>query len=150
MGEEMMTTAHKSVYRPTESKYKGGGRKMYITYDLDQRTRGGGSALIPKIKRVYIAGPVDGWKFGDFRKRSGREVHGVRIEYQQRRRQYRREAYRATREQTGYEVAPTGVRTAKQRFAQIVELPPQARNVGFYADRTELPARFRHARQKVR
>jgi hypothetical protein len=146
----MMSTAHKNTYRPTESKYKGGASEMYVTYDLDQRTRGGGSALVPKVKRVYIAGDVEGWKLGDFRRRSGREVHGVRIEYRQSRRQYRREAYRATRKQTEYGVAPASVQKAKQRFAQVVELPPGARNIDFHAGREELPERYRHALQKVR
>jgi hypothetical protein len=31
-------------YRPTESKLKGGAKTMYLTYDLEQRTRGGKSA----------------------------------------------------------------------------------------------------------
>jgi hypothetical protein len=150
MGEQMMTTAHKSTYSPTESKYNGVASEMYVTYDLDQRTRGGGSALVPKVKRVYIAGDVQGWKLGDFRRRSGREVHGVRIEYQQSRRQYRREAYRARRKQTEYGVAPASVQKAKQRFAQVVELPPGARNIDFHADREELPERYRRALQKVR
>mgnify|MGYP006987906056 CR=1 FL=1 len=26
-------------YKPTESKYKGGAREMYVTYDLEQKTR---------------------------------------------------------------------------------------------------------------
>jgi hypothetical protein len=146
----MMKTAHNSTYRPTESKYKGGASEMYVTYDLDQRTRGGGSALVPKVKRVYIAGDVEGWKLGDFRRRSGGEVHGVRIEYQQSRRQYRREAYRATRKQSEYGVAPASVQKAKQRFAQVVELPQGARNIDLHADREELPERYRHALQKVR
>jgi hypothetical protein len=150
MGEEVMTTAQKSTYRSTESKYKGGASEMYVTYDLVQRTRGGGSALVPKVKRVYIAGAVEEWKVGDFRNRTGREVHGVRIVYQQSRRQYRREAYRATRERTEYGIAPTSVRSAKQRFAKIVVLPAGARNVVFHADRKELPLRFRHALQNVR
>lgn len=47
-------------YRPTESKLKGGAKTMYLTYDLEQKTRGGGSALYPKVKRVYIAGEVTG------------------------------------------------------------------------------------------
>jgi hypothetical protein len=150
MGNEIMTTAQKSTYRSTESKYKGGANEMYVTYDLNQRTRGGGSAQVPKVKRVYIAGVVQGWKVGDFRKRTGREVHGVRIEYEQTRRRFQRKAYHARREQTEYDVAPAGVPKAKQRFAQIVELPARARNVEFRADRQELPERFRHALQNVR
>jgi hypothetical protein len=54
-----MTTTHKGRYRTTESKYKGGASEMYITYDLEQKTRGGGSTLLPKVKRVYIAGDVN-------------------------------------------------------------------------------------------
>jgi hypothetical protein len=70
---------------------------MYVTYDLDQRTRSGQSTSIPKVKRVYIAGDVEGWTLGDFRKKSGRDAHGVKIEYRQSRQRYRREAFRATR-----------------------------------------------------
>jgi hypothetical protein len=145
-----MTTALKSTYHSTESKYKGKAREMYITYNLDQRTRGGGSAQIPKIRRVYIAGNVRGWTLGDFRKRSGREVHGVRIEYAQSRRRYRRAAYRAARRQAEYEVPPTSVKATTQRFTQIVELPLSARNVRFYTDQNRLPKRFQHALQRVR
>src|SRR5690242_6240417 len=118
-----MTTTQESHYRPTESKYKGGASEMYITYDLEQRTRGGGRARLPKVKRVYITGDVTGWELGEFRKRSGREVHGVRIEYQQSRRGYRRAGYSAARGETEYQVPATGVASATQRFAQVVELP---------------------------
>lgn len=145
-----MTTTQKSRYRPTESKYKGGANAMYITYDLEQKTRGGGSARLPKVKRVYIAGDVMGWEVGEFRKRSGREVHGVRIEYQQSRRGYRRAGYSAARGATGYQVPATGVAPATQHFAQVVELPPRAENVRFHAKAGELPEPYRHARQRVR
>jgi hypothetical protein len=123
---------------------------MYLTYDLEQRTRGGGSALIPKSKRVYIAGDVKGWQLGEFRRRSGREVHGVRIEYEQSRRPYRRAGYRATRGRTQYEVPPAGVEATTQRFAQVVELPAKARNVQFHNDANGLPEPYRHATQNVR
>jgi hypothetical protein len=145
-----MSTTRKSTYRPTESKYKGGATEMYLTYDLARRTPGGDGAWIPKVKRVYIAGDVEGWELGDFRKRSGREVHGVRIAYRQSRRPYRREAYQAERGQTEYAVPPAGVRATSQRFAQVVELPPEARNVWFHADPKELPEPYRHALQRVR
>jgi hypothetical protein len=145
-----MTANRERPYRPTESKYKGGASEMYVTYDLEQRTRGGGSALIPKSKRVYISGDVKGWELGEFRKRSGREVHGVRIEYEQSRRPYRREGYRATRGQTQYRIAPAGVEATSQRFAQVVELPPKARNVQFHTAAEGLPEPYRHALQDVR
>jgi hypothetical protein len=45
-------------YRPTESGYKGGAEEMYVTYDLEQCTRGGDTALYPKVKRVYVPGDV--------------------------------------------------------------------------------------------
>jgi hypothetical protein len=35
---------------------------MYVTYDVRQKTRGGGSAIYPKVKRVYIAGDVKTWQ----------------------------------------------------------------------------------------
>ncbi len=44
----MTPRAQAPRYQPTESKYKGGADEMYITYDLEQPTRGGGKALYPK------------------------------------------------------------------------------------------------------
>src|SRR5260370_31350321 len=111
----MKSTTTKSSYRPTESKYKVGDAEMYVTYDVQQRTRGGARAMYPKVKRVYIAGDVKGWKAGDVRKKSGREVHGVRIEYEQTRRRYRREGFSAHRDETAYEVAPASVGSTSQR-----------------------------------
>src|SRR6266545_6494768 len=102
----MTTTTKKRGYRPTEAKYKGGAHEMYVTYDLEQRTRGGGSAAYPKVKRVYIAGDVKGWHAGQVQKRTGREVHGVRIEYEQSRRRHHRKGYEAERGGTAYEVTP--------------------------------------------
>lgn len=57
----------KRRYRSTESQFKGHADKMYVTYDLEQKTRGGGSATYPKVKRVYIAGDVKEWKVGTFK-----------------------------------------------------------------------------------
>src|SRR6266571_5092438 len=99
----MPKTMTKSGYRPTESKYKGGAHEMYVTYDLEQRTRGG-HAVYPKVKRVYIAGDIKNWKAGAAEKRTGRKVHGVRIEYEQSRQGYRRNAYTARRGSSEYGV----------------------------------------------
>ena len=145
-----MTTTRKGRYRPTESKYKGGAEEMYVTYDLAQRTRGGGRSVYPKVKRVYIAGAVKGWKAGAVQKRSGRAVHGVRIEYEQTRRRYRRRAYAAERGATAYEVAPASVPPTSQRFVQVVQVPKHARNLRFYTSHRRLPQRYRHALQNVR
>jgi hypothetical protein len=146
----MAITTTRRRYRPTESKYKGGANEMYVTYDLDKKTRGGGSATYPKVKRVYIAGDVKDWKVGTVRKRTGREVRGVRIEYDQNRAGYRRKAYSAERGETRYEVAPASVGTTSQRFVQVVEVPEAARDVQFYTDASSVPDRYRHALQDVR
>jgi hypothetical protein len=145
-----MTTTSQHHYRPTEAKFKGGAHEMYVTYDLEQQTRGGGRATYPKVKRVYIAGDVKNWKAGAVRKRTGREVHGVRVEYEQTRRRYHREGYEAERGATAYKVAPASVGATSQRFVQIVEVPQDARNVHFYKDASRVPKKYRHALQHVR
>src|SRR5258707_361634 len=117
MGSRTMTAAS-TTYRPTTAKYKGGAHQMYVTYDLEQRTSGAQTAVYPKVKRVYIAGDLKGWNAGAVRKRTGREVHGVRIEYEQTREGYRRKAYGARRGRTDYAVGSTA-----QRFVQVVEVP---------------------------
>ena len=137
-------------YRPTESKLKGGAKTLYLTYDLEQRTRGGGSALYPKVKRVYIAGEVTGWEVGVFQKRSGREVYGVKIDYEQRRERYHRKGYTASRGKTQYHVSPTDVPATTQKYSQVVELPREAQNIRLHADAKPLPAKYRDALQDVR
>src|SRR5919201_2997363 len=127
----MKNSTNKQRYRPTESKYKGGAHEMYVTYDLDQKTRSG-HALYPKVKRVYIAGDVQDWKVGRVKKRSGREVYGVQIAYEQRRKGYRRKEYAAERGGTAYQVAPASVEATTQSFTRIEEVQERARNVHFY------------------
>jgi hypothetical protein len=123
---------------------------MYVTYDLEQDTRGGGTAVYPKVKRVYIAGDVKDWKAGTVRKRTGPEVPGVSIEYEQSRAGYRRNAYTAERGETSYEVSPASVGKTSQRFVEVVEVPEAARNVQFHTDGSSVPDRYRHALQNVR
>src|SRR5258706_4986239 len=103
----MRTTTKK--YRPTESKYKGGAHEMYVTYDIELKTRASNTALYPKVKRVYIAGDVKDWKKGTFKKRTGREVHGVLIEYEQSRQRYQRRADTAKRRGTYQPISPSPV-----------------------------------------
>jgi hypothetical protein len=135
-------------YRPTEAKYKGGAGEMYITYDLEQQTRGGGTAVYPKVKRVYIAGDVKDWRVGDFAKKSGRTAHGVRVEYEQTRGGYRRKGFSAARGTTTYAVRPSEVKPTTQRFAQVVDVPAGARNIRFH--KGALPERYRDALQNIR
>jgi hypothetical protein len=145
-----MSTTEENRYRPTESKYKGGASEMYVTYDLEQATRSGRSSRRPKVKRVYIAGEVTGWQEGEFRKKSGRRVHGVRVEYEQSRRRYRRHAYEATRGGKKHHVSESSVRAASQRFTQVLEVPDRAENVRFHTDLGSVSEEYRHALQRVR
>jgi hypothetical protein len=142
----MDTTRHQ--YKSTESKYKGGAREMYVTYDLWQETRGDSRALYPKVKRVYVAGDVKNWKVGRFQKRTGKEVYGVKIEYEQSRAGYSRKGYTARRGNTEYEVAPTHIKGSKSTFSQIVEVPEEAQNITFHEG--NLPQKYRDALQEIR
>jgi hypothetical protein len=123
---------------------------MYVTYELEQPTRGAQGAEYPKVKRVYIAGDVTDWKTGVVRKRTGREVYGVRIENHQNRRSYRRKGYAGHRGKAEHPVKPATVGAAGQHFTQVVEVPPRARKVRFYAAHARLPPRYREALQRVR
>src|SRR6266446_8018066 len=116
MGNGTMTSAAAGTnYRPTESKYKGGAHEMYVTYDLEQKTRGGQRAVYhPKAKRVYIAGHLKDWKSGVVRKRTGRQVHGVCIQYEQTRAGYRRKGYAAHRGNAEYPVKSAAVGATSQ------------------------------------
>jgi hypothetical protein len=148
-GESDMATKTEHRYRSTESKYKGGAQEMYITYDLRQTTRAGDSKLYPKVRRVYIAGNVKDWKTGNIKKRSGKTVHGVAIEYEQSRKGYRRGSFTAKRGETSYTVKPASVGGTTQKFRQVLEVPQNAQNIHFYSNARKLPAKYRSALQRV-
>ncbi len=145
-----MAKNDKRSYKPTESKYKGGAQEMYVTYDLEQETRGDNTAMYPKVKRVYIAGDVKDWEFGKVEKRSGRKVSGVAIEYEQTREGYHRKGYTAERDSTTYKVKPTDVEASSQEFRKVVEVPEDAQNVHFYSKPEKLPKKYQSALQDVR
>jgi hypothetical protein len=144
-----LTTNASRRYRSTESRYKGGAKELYVTYDLKQKTRSGETAITPKVKRVYVSGRIKHCDVGTFAKRSGRQVHGVRIEYEQARRGgYRRRGLSATRGRTVYQIMPARVASASQTFTQVIEIPEQAHNIEIHT--TKLPERYREALQDVR
>jgi hypothetical protein len=143
-----MKTPAKHHYTPTEAKYKGGAEEMYVTYDLPQETRSGSRALYPKVHRVYVAGKVKDWHLGTFAKRTGKSVHGMKIDYEQSRTAYERKGYTAARGGTRYTVPLTKVAGSTSRFSKIVEVPEKARNVRFHAGK--LPREYRDALQDVR
>jgi hypothetical protein len=136
-------------YRSTASKFKGGAHEMYITYDIKRSTRSG-STVMPRVKRVYIAGAVKHWQTGDVKKRSGRQVHGVVIEYEQQRAGYNRREYYAMRGADFYKVSPARVAGASQKFTQVVEIPETAEKIHFYQDAAKLPAKYKSALQNIR
>ncbi|MFG0335614.1 MAG: hypothetical protein ACF8TS_19825 [Maioricimonas sp. JB049] len=140
--------SRKDGYTPTEAKYKGTAEEHYITYDLEQRTSGDSTARYPKVKRVYIAGEPENWKVGQFEKKSGREVFGVRINYVQRREGYDRRGYTAERNGTTYHVPPTHVEPNESHYSKVIEIPEAARNVQFRG--TKLPKKYQSALQDVR
>ena len=139
----------KRQYKSTESKYKGGAKEMYVTYDLKQPTRGDGSAMYPKVKRVYIAGDVKDWKTGTVKKRSGQMVHGVAIQYQQTRAGYHRKGYTAKRDGTTYTVKPATIEGSSQQFRKVIEIPERAQNIKVYKP-NKLPKKYQSALQDVR
>jgi hypothetical protein len=143
-----MTASTTHRYKTTESKYKGGAEEMYVTYDLQQATRGEGRALYPKVQRIYIAGKVTHWQVGTFAKRTGKTVHGVKIDYAQSRQEYARKGYTAKRGSTQYHVRPAHVRESQATFSKIVEVPEEAQNVQFHAG--PLPQHYHDALQNVR
>ena len=144
----MTTQTAPHRYKATETKYKGRAKEMYVTYDLWQETRGGNRALYPKVHRVYIAGDVKNWKVGTFNKRTGAQVYGVKVDYEQSREGYARKGYTATRGGTQYQVAPARVGQGKMTFSKIVEVPAEAQNVAFHQD--SLPPKYQEALQDVR
>jgi hypothetical protein len=148
MGEMNMTQAAERHYRATETKFKGRADEMYVTYDLSQETRGGSHARYPKVQRVYVAGQVKDWHVGTFTKRTGKEVRGVKIDYEQSRARHERKGYTATRGGTQYHVAPAKVGGGKARFSKVVEVPQGARNVKFHVGK--LPPKYQEALQAVR
>jgi hypothetical protein len=78
----------------------------------------------------FIAGNIMDWRPGVFHNKVGREVHGVRIEYEQRRAGYRRSGFAAHRSGREYQVKQARVKQVKptsQRFVQVVELPDKGK-----------------------
>ena len=77
-------------------------------------------------------------------------MHGLRIEYEQNRSRYGRKGHAAHRDGTKCLVELGTVAATSQRFVQVVEIPMDACNVHFSSNRAELPAKYRHALQRVR
>lgn len=104
----------------------------------------------PKVRRVYIAGKVKGSQIGTFEKRSGKQVHGVKIVYEQS--PFRPRTQGVHRPPWRYPVPRAGGagRDAGRRssFSKIIELPGDAQGVQFHTGK--LPKRYRDALQDVR
>jgi hypothetical protein len=77
-------------------------------------------------------------------------VHGVRIEYEQLRRGYRRSGFDVQRGGTVYRVEPASIPPTAQSLVQVVELPERATNRHFYPAHAAPPERYRGALQRIR
>jgi hypothetical protein len=106
--------------------------------------------MYPKVKRVYIAGDVRNWKTGKVKKRSGKKVSGVEINYEQTRAGYHRKGYTVKRDGTTYKVKPTTIGGSSQEFRKVVEIPERAQNVKLYTKPNQLPRKYQSALQSVR
>ncbi len=140
----MENITQKHNYNSIESEYKTRSRNMFITYDLEQRTRNGNTAIYPKIKRVYIAGNIKDWKVGRMHKKSGREVRGISITYEQTRKGYDHKNFEFKCDNIKYEIPTSIVSITYQEFTQIVEVPDNAKNMRFFADVSELPNKYKN------
>ncbi len=145
-----MAQSNPDRYHSTTSKYKGGAQEMYVTYDIKRETRSGSQTYFPKVKRVYISGDIKNVKTGEVKKRSGREVRGVMINYEQSRRGADRQGFTAHRGHTTYSVKSAHMHGSSQKFTKVVEIPEDARSVHFYRNSKQLPAKYKSALQDVR
>ena len=108
------------AYKPSESRYDKGGRVIYLQYSAPVRTRSGGKAADRvRVKRLYL--PADSWDVKlegpkPLRKRTGRRVHGVAVEYQ-----HHLEGAKAKRGSTEYRLPDRVAGRTK-----VIELPPGA------------------------
>ena len=137
-------------YRPTVSQFKGGVDEMYVIYDMDQKSRGGGHAIYPKVRRVYIAGDVQSWTVGEVKKRSGRLVYSVTVSDHIGRRGLPAQGVYGQSGPDQLQGSPASVKASSQIIRKIVEVPRDAQNVHFYQDMKRLPEKYRQAFQDVR
>lgn len=117
---------------PCACAYIGGADQMFVTYELELGPDAGEDGSCPQVTRVYLSGDLCSWEIGTFKTRSGAEVYGVKIEYQQ-----THETYRARDLDTEYESAAD-----TRRYTKIIEVPRAATTIEL---RAELPDRYRQA-----
>jgi hypothetical protein len=109
------------AYKPSESRYDGGGRVVYLEYSTPSRARGTESTR-RRAKRIYL--PADSKNLSlegpkTLRKRTGRSVHGVALHYE-----HVVGAARARRGNTSYKLPE---RTSER--TKVIEVPAEARDL---------------------
>ena len=117
-----MATATTTRYKPSESRYSGGGKVKYLVYGAVQRLRGGHRQERTRAKRIYFPASARDITFelpGTFRRRTGRSAYGVAVHYRS-----RLAATRVHRGRTMYQLPERWVRRTK-----MVELPRGAANL---------------------
>jgi len=108
---------------------------MFVTYEIDAVQLGADcddDDCCAQVTRVYLPGDLCDWEIGVFKTRSGADVFGVKIEYQQ-----THECSRVRDQDTEYECAADTL-----RYTKIIELPRSATAIEL---RAELPDRYRQA-----
>jgi hypothetical protein len=108
--------------KPTEPRYKGGGKTKFLVYRSPQPLRSGGTQERTRVKRVYFpasAKEISIDKVGEIKKRTGARVFGAAVAYET-----SLAPTRARRGRTTYKVPRRKVGRVK-----IIELPQNASNV---------------------
>jgi len=113
----------------TKYSYKGKTILYYIVYKSPQKYRDGSIRLRTRVKRVYVSGKLLDWQVGEFTKKSGKRVFGVRIIYENPRKGYRRRGFTAHRGRTTYHVSPATIGRTVYPVVKIVELPRDAKDI---------------------
>jgi hypothetical protein len=74
-------------YRPSQSRYAGGGKVKFLVYASSQPVRGGGRRERRRMKRLYFAAnatDITLGRVGTQERRTGTRVFGVTVRYQSR------------------------------------------------------------------
>jgi hypothetical protein len=109
-------------YKPSESRYSGGGKTKYLVYTSPQPLRDGRTQRRTRVKRIYFPANATAITVGPpatYRRRTGTRVFGVPVSYRS-----RLSATSGRRGDTRFTMPP---HTAERE--QIVELPRGATGV---------------------
>lgn len=119
------------------------GKTFYVTYDIERKVSDHRLISQPKIKAVTISGTLKEYKIGEMTKQSGRQVRGICITYEKKRKSHHRQGFKAKRKGTVYKVASSKIPRTVQEISVIIEVPPKATNLHFYAGKKDIPSKYK-------